>query len=127
MARRAGRCGRAGGNADLPVVRAVAEVAHAAGRDGLRACLLVVRAVAGVARAAGRDGLRVCLPVVRAVVGVARAACRGGLRATSARSPARGPRPSALRRVSFAAPWLVRTRTGAWPPVSPFASADCGS
>jgi hypothetical protein len=83
MARRAERCGRAGGNAGLPVVRAAA----------------------GVARAAGR----------------------GGLRAASARSPVRGPGPSALRRVSFAAPWLVRTRAGAWPPISPFASVDCGS
>jgi hypothetical protein len=105
MARRAGWCGRAGGNAGLPVERAVAGVAHAAGRGGLRACLPVVRAVAGVAHAAGR----------------------GGLRAASARSPARGPGPSALRRVSFAAPWLVRTRAGAWPPVSLSASGDCGS
>jgi hypothetical protein len=81
MARRAGRCGRAGGNAGLPVARGVAGVAHAAGRRGLRACLRVVRAAKGVARAAGQ----------------------GGLRAASARSPARVPGPSALRRVSFAA------------------------
>jgi hypothetical protein len=105
MARRVGRRGRAGGSVGLPFARAVA----------------------GVARAAGRGGLRVCLPVVRAVAGVARAAGRGGLRAASARSPARGPGPSALRRVSFVAPWLVRTRAGAWPPVSLFASGDCGS
>jgi hypothetical protein len=89
--------------------------------------LPVVRAVAGVARAAGRGVLRACPPVVHAVAGVARAAGRGGLRAASARSPARGPGPSALRRVSSVAPWLVRTRAGAWPPVSPFASGDCGS
>jgi hypothetical protein len=104
MARRVGRRSRAGGSAGLPLARAVA----------------------GVARAAGRGGLRVCLPLVRAA-GVVRAAGRGGLRAASARSPARGPGPSALRRVSFAAPWLVQTRAGAWPPVSLFASGDCGS
>jgi hypothetical protein len=78
MARRAGRCGRAGGNAGLPVVRAARGVVHAAGRGGLRACLPVVRAVGGVAHAAGQ----------------------GGHRAASARSPARGPGPSALRHVS---------------------------
>jgi hypothetical protein len=105
MAQRAGRCGRAGGSAGLPVVRAAAGVAHAAGRGGLRACLPVVRAARGVARDAGQ----------------------GGLRAASARSPARGPGPSALRRVSFVALWLVRTRAGAWPPVSLSASGDCGS
>jgi hypothetical protein len=105
MARRAGRCDRAGGNAGLPVVRGVA----------------------GVALAAGRGGLRACLPVVRAAGGVALAAGQGGLRAASARSPARGPGPSALRRVSFAALWLVRTRAGAWPRVSPSASGGCGS
>jgi hypothetical protein len=105
MARRVGRYGHAGGSAGLPVVHAVAGVAHAAGQGGLRACLPVVCAVAGVARAVGR----------------------GGLRAASARSPARGPGPSALRRVSFVAPWLVQTRAGAWPPVSLFASGDCGS
>jgi hypothetical protein len=105
MARRVGRRGRAGGIVGLPFARAVA----------------------GVARTAGRGGLRACLPVVRAVVGVARAAGRGGLRAASARSPARGPRPSAPRRVSFAAPWRVQTHAGAWPPVSLFASGDCGS
>jgi hypothetical protein len=127
MARRAGRCGRAGGNTGLPVVRAAAGVAHAAGRGGLRACLRVVRTTVGVARAAGRGGLRACLRVVRAAAGVARAAGRGGLRAASARSPARAPGPSALRRVSSAALWLVRTRAGAWPPVSLSTSGDCGS
>jgi hypothetical protein len=85
MARRAGRCGRAGGNAGLPVVRAVAGVAHAAGRGVPRAYLPVVRAAAVVAHAAGQ----------------------GVPRAASARSPARGPGPSALHRVSFAALWLV--------------------
>jgi hypothetical protein len=105
MARRAGRCGRAGGNAGLPVVRGLAGVAHAAGRGGLRVCLIVVRAAGGVARATGQ----------------------GGLRAASARSPARGLGPSALRRVSFAALWLVQTRAGAWPPVSLSTSGDYGS
>jgi hypothetical protein len=105
MTRRVGRHGRAGRSVGLPFARAVA----------------------GVARAAGRRGLRVCLPVVRAITGVARAAGRGGLRAASVRSPARGPGPSALRRVSFAAPWLVQTHAGAWPPVSLFTSGDCGS
>src|SRR5688500_6911953 len=57
MARRAGRCGRAGGNAGLPVVRGVAGMAHAAGRGGLRACLPVVRAAGGVARAAQNPGI----------------------------------------------------------------------
>jgi hypothetical protein len=47
MARRAGRCSRAEGNAGLPVVLGVAGVAHAAGRGGLRACLPVVRAAGG--------------------------------------------------------------------------------
>jgi hypothetical protein len=75
----------------------------------------------------GRAGGSVGLPFARAVAGVARAAGRGGLRAASARSPARGPGPSALRRVSFAAPWLVQTHVGAWPLVSLFASGDCGS
>jgi hypothetical protein len=93
MAWRVGRRGHAGGSVGLPFARAVA----------------------GVARAAGRGGLRVCPPVARVVEGVARAAGRGGLRAASARSPARGPGPSALRRVSFAAPWLVQTHVGAWP------------
>jgi hypothetical protein len=105
MAQRVGRCGRAGGNAGLPVVLGVAGVAHAAGRGGLRACLPVVRAGGGVAHAAGQ----------------------GGLRAASARSPARGLGSSALRRVSFAALWLVRTHAGAWPTVSLSASRDCGS
>jgi hypothetical protein len=59
--------------------------------------------------------------------GVPRAAGRNGLRAASAQSPARVLGPSALRRVSFAALWLVRTHAGAWPPVSPSASGDCGS
>ena len=49
---------------------------------------------------------------------------RGGLRAASARSRARGLGPSAPRRVSFAAPWLVRTHAGAWPTVSLSASGD---
>jgi hypothetical protein len=75
----------------------------------------------------GRAGGSVGLPFARAVAGVARAAGRGSLRAASARSPTRGPGPSALRRVSFAAPWLVQTHAGAWPPVSLFASRDCGS
>jgi hypothetical protein len=105
MARHAGRCGRAGGNAGLPVVRGVA----------------------GVALAAGQGGLRACLPVVRAAGGVALAAGLGGLRAASARSPARGLGPSTLRRVSFVALWLVRTHAGAWLPVSLSASGDCGS
>jgi hypothetical protein len=62
-----------------------------------------------------------------AVGGVARVAGRSGLRAALARSPVRAPGPSALRRVSFAAPWLVQTHVGAWPQVSLFASEDCGS
>ena len=61
------------------------------------------------------------------VAGVALVAGRSGLRAALARSLARAPGPSALRLVSFAAPWLVRTHVGAWPQVSPFASGDCGS
>jgi hypothetical protein len=89
--------------------------------------LPVVRGVAGVAHATGRDGLRACLPIVRAAGGVALAAGRGGLRAASARSPARGLGPSALRPVSFVVLWLARTRAGAWPPVSLSASEDCGS
>jgi hypothetical protein len=105
MARRVGRRGRAGGSVGLPFARAIA----------------------GVARATGRGGLRVCPSVVRTVAGVARAAGRGGLHAASARSPARGLGPSILRRVSFSAPWLVQTHVGAWPPVSLFASGDCGS
>jgi hypothetical protein len=44
MARRAGRCSRAVGNAGLPVVLGVAGVAHAGGRGGPRGCLPVVRA-----------------------------------------------------------------------------------
>jgi hypothetical protein len=59
--------------------------------------------------------------------GVPRAAGRDGLRAASAQSPARALGPSALRRVSFAALWLVRTHAGAWPLVSPSASRDCSS
>src|SRR5688572_4042516 len=105
MARRAGRCSHAGENAGSPAVLGVAGVAHAAGRGGLRACLPVVRAAGGVALAAGQ----------------------GGLRTASARSRARGLGPSALRRVSFAALWLVWTHAGAWPPVSLSASGDCGS
>jgi hypothetical protein len=102
MARRVGWRGRAGGSAGLRLVRVVAGVARVAGRSaGLR----LVRAVAGVVRAAGRSGLRASLT----------------------RSLARAPGPSALRLVSFAAPWLVQTHDGAWPQVSPFASGDCGS
>jgi hypothetical protein len=74
-------------------------------------------------RAGGSAGLR----IVRAVAGVARVAGRSGLRAALARSLARAPGPSALRLISFAAPWLVRTPVGAWPQVSLFASGDCGS
>jgi hypothetical protein len=105
MVRRARRCSHAGGNAGSPAVLGVAGVAHAAGRGGLFACLPVVRAAGGVALGAGR----------------------GGLRAASARSRARGLGPSAPRRVSFAALWLVRTHAGAWLPVFLSASGDYGS
>jgi hypothetical protein len=57
---------------------------------------------------------------VHAVAGVARVAGRSGLCAALARSLARAPGPSALRLVSFAAPWLVQTHVGAWPQVSLF-------
>jgi hypothetical protein len=75
----------------------------------------------------GRGGGSAGLRLVRAVAGVALIAGRSGLHATLARSLARAPRPSALRLVSFAAPWLVQTHVGAWPQVSLFASGDCGS
>jgi hypothetical protein len=63
----------------------------------------------------------------RAVAGVALVVGRSGLRAALARSLARAPGPSALRLISFAAPWLVQIHVGAWPQVSLSASGDCGS
>jgi hypothetical protein len=74
-----------------------------------------------------RGGESAGLRLMRAVAGVARVVGRSGLRAALARSLARAPGPSALRRVSFAAPWLVQTHVGAWPQVSLFASGDCSS
>jgi hypothetical protein len=74
------------------------------------------RRVGWCGRAGGSIGLR----LVRAIAGVGRVAGRGGLRATSARSLVRALEPSALRRVSSVAPWLVQTHVGAWPQVSLF-------
>jgi hypothetical protein len=83
----------------------------------------MARRVGWRGRGRGNAGLR----LVRAVAGVALVAGRSGLRAALGRSLARAPGPSALRLVSFAAPWLVQTHVGTWPQVSPFAFGDCGS